>query len=528
MNAQILIMTQEYMLAEKLKGWIDSSFDNIDIIGMEYNCALGMEKFRFFLPQIVILDTSMVLIKLQDFIYMLGEYSDNFYIILLDGSVNDSLLPHVYQNIQKTKLDAALLSKHILALSKLLVSGNFTPSSHSSLCHYNENYHRELLSILSNGGFCSKNLDLLKKRLTWKLASNVRFLMLYPTNELKSISCKMLQHMQGVLDANNGGVAFLNPQHIPCLIINSPSVNSHASLDSYGKILQELQSTIIKYHHAHFVFFFGDELPLNNLDKEYHILLQYYRQGFFCKGISSVYFRTTKPNAISHNIILTEEMLSHFFLSLFQESKEQFAERLENIYMKTLKHSFSLETCFYFLTLLELLLYAYKLIYPAFFLKRENVNQIQQAFQTNYTTLEDEYQQLSPLLLEMNTFSQTHIKRPNSLIVQAIIYCIIHCSEAPSQTKVATAINITPTYLSHLFKKECNIVFSDFQMNLRITLAKRLIASTEQKIFQIAENCGFSDYRYFCNTFRKKTTFTPSEYRSRYSLIYSRIPKIIF
>ncbi len=520
MNTQTLIMVKDYMFAEELKNWIECGSSHIEIIGIECNCALGLEKFRRFLPQIIILDASMVLIRLQDFIEMLQDYSSNFHIILLNGSGADSALPHIYQNIPKTDLTAALLIDHMTSIIKLFDVE--TAALSSSV--YNEEYFSKIIDILSNGGFSSKNRELLQKNLHWKLTPVIHFLLLYPIHEIKKISWEMLMHMQEILDSSYGGAVFLSQENVLGLLLNSASPAQEAlSFDPYSHILNKLQHLTRSQYHIHFIFFFGNECSLNDLNDTYELLLQYYKQGFFCKEISLLRTRISKPATVSKKFSISEETLVQLFLSLFQDNGVCFEEHFHTMYMKTLKYSFSLEACFHIFCLLELLYQSFCLLYPSFSTK-ESAGQAQQAFHTVYMTLEDEYQKLYPLFAEMNSFANTTLDKPNKLILQAVLYCIIHCSEAPSLSKVAAVIHITPTYLSHLFKKDISVTFSDFQMDLRITLAKRLMKSTRQKIFEVAERCGFSDYRYFCNTFRKHTGLTPTEYRSCYSLQNSRKP----
>lgn len=73
-------------------------------------------------------------------------------------------------------------------------------------------------------------------------------------------------------------------------------------------------------------------------------------------------------------------------------------------------------------------------------------------------------------------------------------------------------------YLGKLFKKELGEKFSQYLMNLRISKAVGLIEKSEDiKIADIAEKVGFgSNPRYFSQVFRKRTGYTPSEYKNQH------------
>ena len=54
---------------------------------------------------------------------------------------------------------------------------------------------------------------------------------------------------------------------------------------------------------------------------------------------------------------------------------------------------------------------------------------------------------------------------------------------------------------------------STYILNLRINKAKKILASQDTPITEVADECGFSDLAYFSRTFKKQTGVTPSQYR---------------
>ena len=74
-------------------------------------------------------------------------------------------------------------------------------------------------------------------------------------------------------------------------------------------------------------------------------------------------------------------------------------------------------------------------------------------------------------------------------------------------------LEVTPNYLGRLFKEEMGVQFSDYLEQLRMENAKKLLKSTNLKIYEIADDCGYNDGQYFAKAFKKYTGMTPLEYK---------------
>lgn len=81
---------------------------------------------------------------------------------------------------------------------------------------------------------------------------------------------------------------------------------------------------------------------------------------------------------------------------------------------------------------------------------------------------------------------------------------------------VADATNLSPAYLSTIFKKELGISFTDYLISCRMEKAKELLKSTDDSIVVIAEQVGYLDSRYFSKIFFKVVGLKPSVYRKLY------------
>lgn len=80
----------------------------------------------------------------------------------------------------------------------------------------------------------------------------------------------------------------------------------------------------------------------------------------------------------------------------------------------------------------------------------------------------------------------------------------------------AKHLNINPSYLSTLFKKETGQTLTDFVNRRRIKHAVYLLNSSEMQIQMIAQYCGIPDVNYFTKTFKKIIGIPPKEYREKF------------
>lgn len=80
--------------------------------------------------------------------------------------------------------------------------------------------------------------------------------------------------------------------------------------------------------------------------------------------------------------------------------------------------------------------------------------------------------------------------------------------------EVAEWLKITPSYFSMLFKQSTGKNFKEYMNEMRMERAKHLLATTHDKVFEIANKVGYKEYKYFVSVFKSYTGMTPMEYRS--------------
>jgi YesN/AraC family two-component response regulator len=82
--------------------------------------------------------------------------------------------------------------------------------------------------------------------------------------------------------------------------------------------------------------------------------------------------------------------------------------------------------------------------------------------------------------------------------------------------ELAEISELTPTYLSKIFRKITGYTITRFINRLKVDRAKELIIEGNNKIKEIAHLAGFEDEFYFSRVFKKVEGVSPSNYYIKY------------
>lgn len=90
-----------------------------------------------------------------------------------------------------------------------------------------------------------------------------------------------------------------------------------------------------------------------------------------------------------------------------------------------------------------------------------------------------------------------------------------HISEKLTLNDVAFRFNITPNYLSQLFKKYNDSGFNEYVTMTKIEEAKKRMAEGTMKIYEISDSLGFESSFYFSKVFKKLEGISPKDYMNQ-------------
>jgi two-component system response regulator YesN len=74
---------------------------------------------------------------------------------------------------------------------------------------------------------------------------------------------------------------------------------------------------------------------------------------------------------------------------------------------------------------------------------------------------------------------------------------------------------LSHNYLSFIFKQETGINFNTYLSQFRVEQAKKLLSTSNLRIYQVAEEVGFSNPYYFSKVFKEMTGLTCKQYRDQ-------------
>ncbi|MBW5447595.1 response regulator [Cohnella sp. CFH 77786] len=84
-----------------------------------------------------------------------------------------------------------------------------------------------------------------------------------------------------------------------------------------------------------------------------------------------------------------------------------------------------------------------------------------------------------------------------------------------SLEEIASTFYLNKNYFCSLFKGVTGESFMEYLTGRRMEQAKRLLAESELKTYEIADRVGYGDQRYFSQVFRKHAGCQPTQYRQR-------------
>lgn len=82
---------------------------------------------------------------------------------------------------------------------------------------------------------------------------------------------------------------------------------------------------------------------------------------------------------------------------------------------------------------------------------------------------------------------------------------------------VSAEVNLSQSHFMKYFKNTMGTSFIDYLNEYRLTMASRLLLSSESSILAISEEVGYDNLSYFNRIFKKRYGMTPSAYRKRIS-----------
>lgn len=98
-------------------------------------------------------------------------------------------------------------------------------------------------------------------------------------------------------------------------------------------------------------------------------------------------------------------------------------------------------------------------------------------------------------------------------IIQCMDYIYEHIQDRITVAELSEFTNLSPSYLSKLFKKECHIAISEYIQQKKIEIAQNLLKYSNYTIIDISNSLSFSSQSHFIQAFKKYAGTTPKKFR---------------
>lgn len=89
-------------------------------------------------------------------------------------------------------------------------------------------------------------------------------------------------------------------------------------------------------------------------------------------------------------------------------------------------------------------------------------------------------------------------------------------SKKHTLASLSQQFNISQSYICSLFTRHYSSTLTSFLTDLRMRSAAEKLRSTNDALKEIAVDCGYSDYFYFCRVFKSYHGVPPTEYKQRH------------
>jgi two-component system response regulator YesN len=155
-----------------------------------------------------------------------------------------------------------------------------------------------------------------------------------------------------------------------------------------------------------------------------------------------------------------------------------------------------------------------------------SVNNVDQKIEVDYSLMQDifmlsDIREIEQRIVDLMIYMTKTLRRmresfKSSVVEEAldIIHSRYMISNLDSK-QISTALNVSASYFSKLFKQITQKTFVEYLTECRMTEAKKLLRTSDMKVYEISVKVGYDDPQYFSYNFRKHVGTTPSSYRKK-------------
>ncbi len=123
--------------------------------------------------------------------------------------------------------------------------------------------------------------------------------------------------------------------------------------------------------------------------------------------------------------------------------------------------------------------------------------------------------QLLSLIAEQGHHGTRHV---SPRVAEAMQWMHRHADRDYSLEELGAAVGLSVSRLQTRFRDEAGCALGEYRTRVKVSLARRLLTTTDLPVTEIAMQLGFSTSQYFATVFRKHHGLSPRQYRKRSSI----------
>jgi AraC family transcriptional regulator of arabinose operon len=128
-----------------------------------------------------------------------------------------------------------------------------------------------------------------------------------------------------------------------------------------------------------------------------------------------------------------------------------------------------------------------------------------------------QFNRLEEILIRAKEYSAPpDTRHVDQRIESACKYMQSHLTDKFSVEDVASACNLSPSRMSHLFKDHMGVSLKAWSGNLRLQQARKKLLGSEDSVSLIARQVGYDDPTQFTKYFKKNLGCSPRKFRQSF------------
>ncbi len=258
----------------------------------------------------------------------------------------------------------------------------------------------------------------------------------------------------------------------------------------------------------------SNKKPLRNIKESYSESKEAINHKLYLGKNKIIYFESILKNDSHITLDFTKEK-REMNLLIKAKDKKKIQDKLKSIFTRF--KIYKSEEDFIRGVSVEIILEAFSVVktYDTYSKGEELEESNIYKYAAKLNTLDELYEFVYSYLIKvLNILRERDAAAEETGIEKAVEFIDHHYKEDISLKDVANYAYLSESYLSRKMKKVLGIGFSEYITRLRMEKAIELLREPNTKVAKVALEVGYPDYRYFSQSFKKYTGYSPSEFMS--------------